>query len=624
MASNVLLLSALALTAAAASNEKPLYSSVVSDGHSAEVSNVKKTSRKWLNFPAQQKLHSEKVAAKEERKLTESESALLYDDSFWSTHGPLLGLHPQSTMTLVSTKKFPGTGGSILMFSQNVNGKRVYGGEFKVVLGSYNNVISVNGLPMGEISDIDSFNWEKANASVDESSVLNAINAHYLKENGVAISAFSNHGPEVVWYMKGMTRGVSTTPSLTYYVRGAANSPAAAFDAFVDINTMKVVLYMDHMDKASPFASPIDLDIMVYSEPYSTPSNLYFDTTGPHTYPTSDIETDLLVDNTIYVVNMINSLSDGEYKGWAGSASTPNRVESDLAIANAYFDGWWGIHFGTGYITDDVIVHEWAHGYTQTAADLNYQGESGAMNEAFSDIYGEAVDILNTDTTDVSMRSADVNTCTVGKSGAYADSRWIMGEDVTSTAGVGMRDMYQPECFGDPATTTSGYLMCGESDHNGVHTNSGILNKLFATLVDGGEYNGFVINGIGMTKALNLFWRAEGMLTATSQYIDFGMAMQTVCSTSVGSTLFEPTMTSSAPVASADFLSAQDCDIVFDALDQSGVMNTSAACPNIECEPSSDTCEYNSCTVTDHDTVTTYDVSHLIVVYSVLLMVYSI
>ena len=48
-----------------------------------------------------------------------------------------------------------------------------------------------------------------------------------------------------------------------------------------------------------------------------------------------------------------------------------------------------------GVTSDDTVAHEWAHAYTEHTSDLVYQWQSGAMNEAYSDIWGETVDQLN-------------------------------------------------------------------------------------------------------------------------------------------------------------------------------------------------------------------------------------
>lgn len=71
-------------------------------------------------------------------------------------------------------------------------------------------------------------------------------------------------------------------------------------------------------------------------------ATLVFDTTsGTHTYPTSDAEMNLLVDNTLYAKYLYYSLSGGEYLTWQ-KVDGPLNIEYNLSLANAYFDGEWG------------------------------------------------------------------------------------------------------------------------------------------------------------------------------------------------------------------------------------------------------------------------------------------
>ena len=83
-----------------------------------------------------------------------------------------------------------------------------------------------------------------------------------------------------------------------------------------------------------------------------------------------------------------------------------------------------------------------------------------------------------------------------------------MGEE--SSLGA-IRDMFYPECFNDPPSTTDPLYnqnACGPFDNGGVHIGSGVLNHSFAMLVDGKTYNGQTITPIGMTKATAVYFRA--------------------------------------------------------------------------------------------------------------------
>ncbi len=61
---------------------------------------------------------------------------------------------------------------------------------------------------------------------------------------------------------------------------------------------------------------------------------------------------------------------------------------------NASWNGTF-ISFCTGLTTDDVTGHEWTHAYTQYTHNLIYQWQPGALNESYSDIFGETIDRIN-------------------------------------------------------------------------------------------------------------------------------------------------------------------------------------------------------------------------------------
>jgi len=66
------------------------------------------------------------------------------------------------------------------------------------------------------------------------------------------------------------------------------------------------------------------------------------------------------------------------------------------SCANA-FGGTGGTFYCDGVVTDDIVAHEFTHGLTGFTANLIYQNQSGQLNESFSDVFGEIIDLLNGD-----------------------------------------------------------------------------------------------------------------------------------------------------------------------------------------------------------------------------------
>jgi Zn-dependent metalloprotease len=78
-----------------------------------------------------------------------------------------------------------------------------------------------------------------------------------------------------------------------------------------------------------------------------------------------------------------------------GKGATMDAIfDRGYACPNASWNGIF-ISFCPGLTTDDVTAHEWGHAFTQYTHGLIYAWQSGALNEAYSDIWGEVIDRIN-------------------------------------------------------------------------------------------------------------------------------------------------------------------------------------------------------------------------------------
>ncbi|MEQ8763860.1 MAG: M4 family metallopeptidase [Planctomycetota bacterium] len=174
----------------------------------------------------------------------------------------------------------------------------------------------------------------------------------------------------------------------------------------------------------------------------------------------------------------------------------------DPGAPNAYWlDGQ--SHYAVGWVTDDIVAHETTHGVTERESRLVYQNESGAINESISDMWGEWVDQGN------------------GVGNDSANARWEVGEDRGS-----FRHMANPPLFSDPDRMGSPHFYTGSDDYGGVHTNSGVGNKLCYLLTDGDTFRGRTINGMGTPRTSDLFYEVQtNLLTSGADYRQLGYAV---------------------------------------------------------------------------------------------------
>jgi bacillolysin len=171
---------------------------------------------------------------------------------------------------------------------------------------------------------------------------------------------------------------------------------------------------------------------------------------------------------------------------------------------NAYWNGSqmaYGDGDGSNFIEFpgdlDVVGHELSHGVTDATSDLIYQNESGALNEAFSDMMGTAIEFY------------------------FGSGNWTIGEDITPGSN-GIRNMANPGEDGDPSHYDDRYT--GTSDNGGVHWNSGIANHWFYLLAKGGQNattsraSGTDVQGIGLDDAEQIAFLGFTALPASANF----------------------------------------------------------------------------------------------------------
>lgn len=195
---------------------------------------------------------------------------------------------------------------------------------------------------------------------------------------------------------------------------------------------------------------------------------------------------------------------------------------------NAYFDdySWTGgsnINFCEETTVKDVVGHEYAHGVTYFSLEdgygnphgFEYQYESGALSEAYSDIFGEAVEY-----------SID------------GSNDWIMG---TGFPGGALRNMRDPGSSSDglgalPNDFFDSNFYCGSSNLGGVHHNSTVLSHAAYLMAIGGTHNGCDVGGIGRSKEEAIFYRAlVNYLTISSEFNNAYSALNAACADLYGS-----------------------------------------------------------------------------------------
>lgn len=196
------------------------------------------------------------------------------------------------------------------------------------------------------------------------------------------------------------------------------------------------------------------------------------------------------------------------YKDTFGRLSFDNknaRIVSVVHMGKKMNNAFWTNEFkimaygdGDGeHLTDltyglDVAAHELTHGVTAATAKLVYAGESGALNESYSDFFGKMVDYGND---------------------------WDIGTRIVSPKWKrrALRNMESPEEFKQPSVKGGKHWVSTEgpctraNDRCGVHTNSGIPNRAAV----------LIVNALGKKDAEQLYYKVlTSRLSATSTFKD--------------------------------------------------------------------------------------------------------
>jgi vibriolysin len=217
--------------------------------------------------------------------------------------------------------------------------------------------------------------------------------------------------------------------------------------------------------------------------------------------------------NTVKAINgAFSPLNDAHYFGgvifnmyqaYMGQAPLTFQLTMKVHYSTSYENAFWdgsAMTFGDGATTFyplvslDVAAHEVSHGYTSQNSNLTYSGQSGGINEAFSDIAGEAAEYYMRGTND-----------------------FLVGAQIMKT-GTALRYMANPPLDGRSIGNAANYTAGMD-----VHYSSGVYNKAFYTLATKAGWN--------TQKAFQVFARANDLYwTASTDFNQGACGVQTAAS----------------------------------------------------------------------------------------------
>lgn len=406
---------------------------------------------------------------------------------------------------------------------QVFNSVPLYGRELVVVTDNDGNTTSVNG---NYLKDVD----VNTTPEITENAVANYVSNAYgsdAKADGTELTIYSldDVKPTLCWKVT---------------IEQSKDEKTSVLNSFIDASTGKVIKEISLTNNAAVQATGTDLNgktqtfnvnkTTAYSRYYGryqtyqlydplrkiqiNTSNSRRDRNGQIISNTNNKWTD---PSAVSAMSNLSKTYD-YYKNVLGRQSYDNN--NSPIIANVHYTeyaygrswdnaGWFpGLQkflFGDGGSSfkplagaEDVTGHEFTHAVVSYTCNLQYEGESGALNEAYADIMGNIIE---------------------GKD----DPQWLMGEDIMQKRyGDALRGMANPEKYGLPSSYKGKYWVDTydtdeTNDYGGVHSNCGVISHAAYLMWK---------NGItDKTKLAKLFYNSLNIMTSTASFKDCRLAV---------------------------------------------------------------------------------------------------
>jgi Zn-dependent metalloprotease len=411
-------------------------------------------------------------------------------------------------------------------FAQRKGHLPVWGGELLAHFDTDGALIRLNGRlhPIAAVPD-------PAQLDADQARVAATLDARTLRP-GIDPSEFATRAPEQVLYPVAPDR-----VKLAWRVEVSVQDPAGPLEleSFVDASDGTILHHDDQIDSVDAsgvgvFGDHQTLDVTEKRgsywledgqrgglKTYSARDKTRLPGSEVHSKDPNDWDSDGAASGAAVDAHAYAGLAWDYFAnvhgraGWKGDSVGPHvTVHYGDRFANAFFNGRQLV-FGDGDGQTlaplagalDVVAHEYTHGVTAATAKLGHEGESGALNEAVSDVFG----------------------CLVAA--ANGGTRWQMGATVYHPRGKSkpIRDLAHPHASGNPQNLSE--YRDTQDDQGGVHLNSTIASHAAYLMSQGGSG----VHAIGTGDTGKIWYRAlTRYLTSQSGFADAADATRSAAS----------------------------------------------------------------------------------------------
>ena len=303
---------------------------------------------------------------------------------FLREYGGLLGADSESSLVEITSTK-DSLGATHVTYQQYYKGVPVWAGLVKAHVDRKGNLTAVNGVAVPNISlnTKPQLSASEAAARAIATVVADPPADESGRPANLSASDLRSASTKLYVYRMGLPRGATGTSQLVYEVT-VTNGSSVRDVVFVHANVGKVV---------NRYSETADALFRRVFEQRFAPANQVWQEGDP--FPgTLNIDQQNIVNfsgNSYW--HFRNAFGRDSYDAAGAELQTVNN-DPTIACPNANWNGRT-TNYCNGVTSDDVVAHEWGHAYTQYTHDLIYQWQPGALNESYSDIWGETVDQIN-------------------------------------------------------------------------------------------------------------------------------------------------------------------------------------------------------------------------------------
>jgi Zn-dependent metalloprotease len=299
----------------------------------------------------------------------------------------------------------PDAQGWTVNYTQTYKGLPVFGSLLRAHVDKQGDLTAVNGYAAPDLSlSTDALKSPSAGADRAIAFVRSAPGEGFTgaEARALKLTAASN---KLMVYRQGSTKGVQGPATLAYVV-DVTDGASVREKVFVDANSGKILNRYSMIDNAldrelyeafiddNGTPEDEDDDFVGFDLVWAEGDDLDEDCTGDACDDELNGDQRNLVLSTGESYWLFkNAFGRDSYDGGGATMKTVNN-DPRINCPNANWNGQT-TNYCDGVTSDDVVSHEWGHAYTEYTHGLIYQWQSGALNESYSDIWGETLDLIN-------------------------------------------------------------------------------------------------------------------------------------------------------------------------------------------------------------------------------------